>query len=152
MFSRTAEYALLAVVYLATNREGLRGSEEIAGATRVPAAYMSKVLKDLVAGGVVLSQRGPSGGFRLARDPGEITVLDVVNAADPIQRIHTCPLGIPTHGTNLCPLHRKLDNAIAMVEKTLGESTIAEMIEPPRGESRCTFPTVSARSGRSSRR
>jgi len=152
MFSSTAEYALRAVVYLATHRDGLIGSEEIAARTKVPAAYLSKVLKDLVVGGIILSQRGPRGGFQLAREPSALTVLEVLNAADPIQRIRTCPLGIPTHGTNLCRLHRKLDNAIAEVEKTLAASTIADMIEPSDAGSKCMFPTLSARPAGRSRR
>ncbi len=144
MFSSTAEYALRAVVYLATHREGLSSSQVIAEATKVPPGYISKILKDLVEAGIILSRRGPSGGFELARDPEKLTVLDVVNAADPIQRIVTCPLGIPSHGTNLCRLHRKLDNAIATVEKALASSTIQEMVEPQSG-GKCTFPTVSAK-------
>src|SRR6185369_4554602 len=95
MFSSTAEYALRAVVYLVTNREGLRGSQEIAAATKVPGGYISKILKDLVGAGIVESRRGPNGGFALARPPDRITVLEVIRAADRFDRILTCPLGIP---------------------------------------------------------
>lgn len=152
MFSSTAEYTLRAVVYLATNRPGLRNSESIAEKTKVPAAYISKILKDLVEAGIVTSRRGPNGGFALARDPQAITVLEVVNAADPIQRIRTCPLGIPTHGSNLCLLHKKLDSAIGLVEEALASSTIADMIEPVGGGSKCLFPTVSVKPARKSSR
>ncbi len=144
MFSRTAEYALRAVVFLATRPEELCGSELIAQKTRVPVSYLSKILKDLVDAGIISSRRGPSGGFTLARGPGSVTVLEVVNAADPIERILTCPLGIPSHGTRLCRLHRKLDSAIALVEKALASSTIAEMIEPSEAAA-CVFPTVGGR-------
>jgi hypothetical protein len=53
-----------------------------------------------------------------------------VNAVDPVKRILTCPLGIAAHGTRLCKLHRKLDNAIAQAEATLGDSMIGDMLEP----------------------
>ncbi len=142
MFSSTAEYALRAVVYLATQREGLSSSHAIAEATKVPQGYLSKVLKDLADAGIVNSQRGPRGGFSLAREADKLTVLEVVNAVDRIERIRTCPLGIPSHGTQLCRLHQKLDDAIALIEEAFGSSTIAEMVEPSKAGTKCIFPTV----------
>ncbi len=142
MFSSTAEYALRAVVYLATNRVGLSSSHAIAGATKVPPKYISKILNDLVVAKLVSSRRGPNGGFALARLPEHISVLDVVNAVDPIRRIELCPLGIPAHGAKLCRLHRKLDDTIAQVEQTLGSASITEMIEPIDGSTNCEFATV----------
>ncbi len=143
MFSSTAEYALRAVAYLATQREGLSSSQTIAEHTKVPAGYLSKVLKDLAQAGVVNSQRGPNGGFSLAIPAETLSVLAVINAVDPIQRIKTCPLGIPSHGTNLCRLHRRLDDAIAMVEKTLAETTILAMIDRKESAA-CAFPLQSS--------
>ena len=74
------------------------------------------------------SQRGLHGGSILARDPSKITLYDVVNAISPLPRIHTCPLGLPSHGTNLCAVHRRLDDAVAMVEKVFRESSIADLL------------------------
>lgn len=139
MFSSTAEYALRAVAFLATHAEGLVSSQTIAEHTKVPPGYLSKVLKDLAHAGVVNSQRGPNGGFSLSGSAEALSVLAVINAVDPIQRIKTCPLGLPSHGTNLCRLHRRLDDAIAMVERTLAETTIAAMIER-KSDSNCAFP------------
>jgi Rrf2 family protein len=142
LFSSTAEYALRGIVYLATNREGLWSSQAIADATKVPPKYISKILNDLVSAGLIISRRGPNGGFALAREPEQISILDVVNAVDPIRRIETCPLGIPTHGHNLCRLHRKLDDTIALVEEALRSSSIIEMTETSKGGSKCLFPTI----------
>lgn len=142
MFSSTTEYALRAVVYLALQREGLSNSQVIAQATKVPAKYLSKVLKDLARAGLVFSQRGPNGGFRLARDPGAISVLEVVNAVDPIQRIRTCPLGLPEHATQLCRLHQKLDDTIRAVEETLRSASINDMTQPAGPGGQAVFPTI----------
>jgi Rrf2 family nitric oxide-sensitive transcriptional repressor len=142
LFSSTAEYALRATVFLATGGEGLRSSAEIASATKVPQKYLSKVLNDLVEAGLILSRRGPNGGFRLAREAREISVLEVVNAVDPVRRIVTCPLGIPSHGTRLCLLHRKLDDTIKLVEDALRAASITDMTEPGPVKGRCVFPTV----------
>ena len=130
MFSQTAEYALRAVVYLASQGGAAQTTQQIAEATRVPAGYLAKVMQGLSRAGLVYSQRGLHGGFTLARPADELTVLDVLEAVDPIRRIRTCPLGIKGH-LNLCPLHRRLDQAMALVEKALRQSTIAELLAEP---------------------
>src|SRR5689334_11414008 len=116
MFSNTAEYALRAVMHLASRADQARTAKEISEVGRIPVGYASKVLQDLAQAGIVDSRRGPNGGFRLARPPGDITVLEVINAVDPIQRITKCPLNLPEHATKLCRLHQEIDNAIAVVE------------------------------------
>lgn len=132
MFSQTAEYALRAAVYLATQHGAPRTTQEIAQATRVKIAYLSKVMQSLGRQGLVLSQRGLHGGFTLARPADELTVLDIIMAVDPIRRITRCPLGIQGH-INLCPLHCRLDHAMKLVEDALRKSTLAELlVEPER--------------------
>lgn len=141
MFSQTVEYALRAVVYLAGERAAARTSGQIAEVTRVPAAYLSKVLKGLSEAGLLHSQRGMGGGFTLAKKPDQLTILEVVNAVEPIQRIKTCPLGISTHGIRLCPLHKRLDDALASVEKAFGATTLAEVLADPNPSiPLCEFP------------
>jgi Rrf2 family nitric oxide-sensitive transcriptional repressor len=130
MFSQTAEYALRAVVYLAAEGGEARTAQQIAAATRVPTGYLAKVMQALSRAGLVHSQRGLHGGFTLTRSPRELTVLDVLGAVDPIRRIRGCPLGLKGH-VNLCPLHRRLDQAIGMVEDALRRSTIAELLTEP---------------------
>ena len=133
MFSQTAEYALRAVVYLASQGGAAQTTQQIAEATRVPAGYLAKVMQGLSRADLVHSQRGLHGGFSLTRPADELTVLDVVRAVDPLRRIRSCPLGIKGH-VNLCPLHRRLDQAVALVEDALQRSTIAELLaEPERG-------------------
>ncbi|HEX7446889.1 MAG TPA: Rrf2 family transcriptional regulator [Pirellulales bacterium] len=134
MISQTAEYALRAVVFLADRADAPQTTQQIAKVTCVPAGYLAKVMQGLRRAGLVAAQRGLHGGFSLARPAAELTVLDVVRAVDPLPRIERCPLGIEGHQT-LCPLHRRLDSAVALVEKALSESTIAELlVEPKRGK------------------
>lgn len=134
MISQTAEYALRAIVFLADQNDAPQTTQQIAEVTRVPAGYLAKVMQGLSRCGLVRAQRGLHGGFTLAVPPKELTVLDVVQAVDPLRRIEHCPLGIVSH-QSLCPLHRRLDSAVAMVEKALGSSTIAELLaESKRGK------------------
>jgi Rrf2 family transcriptional regulator, nitric oxide-sensitive transcriptional repressor len=128
VISQTAEYALRIVVWLASRHPAPQTTREVAEATRIPPGYLAKVLQNLGRGGLVNSQRGLHGGFTLARAPEAITPLEVVNAIDPIRRLAGCPLGLEEHGSRLCPLHRKLDDAMAHVESALGATRISELV------------------------
>src|SRR5690554_2095526 len=128
MISQTAEYALRAVVCLATTPGTPMTTQEIAKITKVPQGYLAKVLQALSRGEIVQSQRGLHGGFILTESPEKISVLDVINVVDPLKHITSCPLKLKAHGTVLCPLHQRLENAISMIESTFAESTIADLL------------------------
>ena len=128
MISRTAEYALRAVIWLASHPEEAVGTRTISESVQIPTGYLSKVLQILARAGIVTSTPGRSGGFRLTSPPEQISVLDVINAVDPIERIHSCPLHLRTHAQTLCPLHKRLDNAMAQLEDAFAQSTVAELL------------------------
>jgi Rrf2 family protein len=131
MLSQTVEYALRTVVHLAANAPESSTTAQLAEATRVPAAYLSKVVQSLARAGIVHSQRGSGGGVSFSADAEKLTVLDIVNVVDPVQRIKTCPLGLVTHGKKLCPLHRRMDAALAQMEQAFGSTTLAEVLADP---------------------
>lgn len=134
MFSQTVEYALRAAVFLASQdaESGSRmNSEQIAEATKVPQAYLSKVLKQLTHKEIITSARGAKGGFAIARPPDQISILEIVNAVEPFQRIRTCPLGLTAHKNQLCALHCRMDHALETVELELSHSTLAEILADP---------------------
>lgn len=130
MLSQSVEYALRAAVCLAAG-EGPQATTDVAKRTRVPPAYLAKVLQGLTRAGIVRSQRGIGGGVSLARPPAGLTLLEVVNAVDPIRRIETCPLGLPTHGMRLCPLHKRVDAALASLEAAFAATTLADLLTEP---------------------
>lgn len=99
----------------------------------MPAGYLAKVLQPLAKAGVVSAQRGLGGGYVLERDVAELSLLDVINAVEPVQRIRSCPLKLSTHGSRLCALHQTLDDAMAEVERRLREQTIAELMSRSTG-------------------
>lgn len=138
MFSQTVEYALRATVDLAA-RDGVPATaDEVARRTRVPKPYLAKILRGLTRAGIVRAKRGVGGGVGLARPASRLTLLEVVNAVEPVQRITACPLGLPAHGRRLCPLHKKLDDALAAVEAAFASTTLAELLgEPAAGGPLC---------------
>lgn len=111
MLSQTTEYALRAMACLAYAPDELTPTPRLAEQTLVPPNYLAKVLQSLAQANLITGRRGVGGGYRLSRPAAEISLLDVVNAIDPVEPIETCPLGLPSHGTNLCALHKCVDKA-----------------------------------------
>ncbi|MCA9214384.1 MAG: Rrf2 family transcriptional regulator [Planctomycetales bacterium] len=141
MITQTAEYALRAIVFLADQNGVPHTTQQIAEVTRVPAGYLAKVMQRLSRAKIVKARRGLNGGFTLINEPSKLSVLAVIDAVDPIQRFHECPLGIDSHGATLCPLHRKLDDAGKAAEEAFGDTTIEELISVPKSRKPlCRFP------------
>jgi len=139
LFSQTTDYALRAVAHLAQCPDGVSTISAMAEAIQVNSPYLRKVVDKLREAGLVTSQRGKGGGITLAVEPHALTMLDVANAVDPIQRIERCPIGRPDH-LQLCPLHAELDAALDLIEERLGCRTIGELLSTPQSATRCGFP------------
>ncbi len=138
LLSDASEYALRAVVWLGQRHGETQKVREIAEGTHAAPGYLIKVLQSLARAGILSAQRGTLGGFTLLRDPADLSVLEVVNAIDPIERIHTCPLGIDSHGSQLCPMHRRIDDAMMQIERSFASVTISQLIlEPAQSRPLC---------------
>jgi Rrf2 family protein len=148
VISQTVEYALRAIVYLA-DQGAARTNQQIAEATHVPPAYLSKVMQELGRAGLVQSQRGLHGGFTLGKDAKDLSIWEVVQAVEPIQRIRVCPLGLVSHRARLCPLHKRLDDALASIEQAFRDTTIADVLdEPTTSRPLCPFPRLTESAAR----
>jgi Rrf2 family protein len=128
MLPKTAEYALRAVVWLAAEAGRRESADALAERTMIPRRYLHKVLQDLVHARIAHSQPGPGGGYSLTVKPEKLTILDIVSAVAPLERIRHCPLGLPSH-TRLCPLHKELDRVYADTEKAFARVTIAALLK-----------------------
>lgn len=127
MLPKTAEYALRMVASLARYPEQTESADQIAELTKVPRRYLHKVLQDLVRAELVRSRSGPGGGYSLALPVKKISILAVVNAVSPLERIRECPLGLKSH-TSLCPLHKELDRAYAAMERAFARVTLDQLL------------------------
>ena len=128
MLSQTVEYALRAVVTLASADGRPMVTANLAKVTDVPMGYLYKVLQQLGRRDLVQSQRGSKGGFTLRKKPADITLLEVINAVDPFKRIHRCPMDQIQEVDVLCPLHHRIDEAMGALEKAFRDTTIDELL------------------------
>ncbi|MCC6509245.1 MAG: Rrf2 family transcriptional regulator [Pirellulaceae bacterium] len=143
MLSMTAEYALRAVTCLSVQPEKCLSADVLAERTKVPRRYLTRVLQDLARVGLIASRPGPGGGYELQKTPAELTILDVVSAVSPLERIRSCPLGLKAH-KQLCPLHAELDRAYAATEAAFAGVTMEALLKS-------TNPSVPLCEGRASR-
>lgn len=131
MYSQTAEYALRAMSCIAMRPDQLVPTPVLAKQTKVPTSYLSKVLQLLASANLIEGRRGVGGGYKLGRPAGQISLLEVINAVSPVERIESCPLGLANHGPFLCPLHRKADQAAAAVIEIFSGVTLLDLINDP---------------------
>jgi len=123
--SDAATIALHAAAILAANRDRLVSAHQIVERIGVSGAHLSKVLQRLAKQGIVESVRGPKGGFRLARDPSEVTLLDVYEAVEGKLELTTCLMTEPLCGELGCMFGTVLVDASQMVLNRLSETTLA---------------------------
>lgn len=129
MFSQTVEYALRAMVQLASEAPDACTTQYIAENTRVPGAYLAKVLQSLRRAGLISSRRGVGGGVRLARPPKKINLLEVINAVEPLARNVDAPKR--AGGGNLVALNRKLDAMLDQLQKGCAGTSLADVSRRP---------------------
>lgn len=129
IFSKSCEYALQAVLYLARQPEGSPAHlREIANDLNIPYHFLNKVLQTLTRERIVVSRKGANGGFALGRSPKEITLIDIVRAVDGESSLDGCVLGFPACGDRTpCPVHDQWKRAKEVILTMLQKKTLAEL-------------------------
>lgn len=129
MISRTAKYALEAALCLAAEVEGGPvPSGTLAERLSIPSDYLSRVLHTLRKRGVVDATRGRHGGFRLARSPSEVTLLDIVEPFDDVGDERQCLLRRQTcSDITACPLHEGWKSIAGAMASFFSQTTLAEL-------------------------
>ncbi|MFO7973004.1 MAG: Rrf2 family transcriptional regulator [Candidatus Hydrogenedentota bacterium] len=129
MISRTALHTLRATVFLAQDpRQQFHGAAEIAESIEAPANYLGKLLQTLARKGILISQKGSGGGFKLARPPHEVTLYEVVDPIDDVHRFSFCFLGQgKCSDENPCALHKRWGDVRNRYRDMLEDFTLADL-------------------------
>jgi Rrf2 family protein len=131
MLSGTAEYALRAVVCLSRqpNHAPVRASD-LAASVSVPRNYLGKILHDLVRAGILKSTRGKNGGFQLAVEPGDLSLLQIVTLFDQIGERRRCLLGRPECSeSDPCPVHHRWKECADHVQRFFTDTTVGDVLD-----------------------
>ncbi len=128
--TKKADYGLIALRHLAT-REGTASAKDIADTYRIPLPLLSKVLQSLVRSGLLISEQGASGGYRLSRDPEEISTLEVIRAIDGPIILTQCftehTNQMECDQSDYCPLREPLRKVHEGILRLLKSITIADL-------------------------
>ena len=131
--TRAGEYAVRCVLYLSKKGKGVLVSrKEVAEYAVIPTHFLAKIAQELAKAGMVEIRQGARGGFILLMDPGEITLLQVIETVigeiflnDCVIRPQSC------EASSNCSVHRVWMTARDQLRSTLGSVTFAELIKDP---------------------
>ncbi|MNL61448.1 iron-responsive transcriptional regulator [compost metagenome] len=88
-------------------------------------------MQGLARGGVVSSQRGKRGGFRLAQPVESLSLFDITEAVAPTQVLNACPRGLPEHKEKLCALHQCCRDAMLAFNEKMAATRLIDVIDSP---------------------
>ncbi len=132
IYSDTVKYALLALAYLALNRDRLVKVEEIAEVQNIPRPFLSKIFHKLARERVLRSYKGPTGGFAFAIPPEDITILDVMRFLDEDYKLDWCALRserCEEYERHPCAVHDKWTKLREQIYEYLRTTTIADLAQ-----------------------
>lgn len=131
IFSDTVRYALIALAYLALNRDRLVKVEEIAKTYNITRPFLAKVMHELSKRGLVHSVKGPRGGFTLTKNPEDITIWDVINVFGEEYKYEMCilmPRKCSEFSANPCVVHYKWEELKASIVNFFKNTSIMELV------------------------
>ncbi len=129
LFSRSCEYGLRAVIFLAQQPAGQHTRiKEISEKLSIPMQFLAKIMQILSRSGLLHSYKGPNGGFELARPADQITPLQIVEAIDGLGFMQDCLIGLPECiEPNGCPVHEEWGIIRDQIVQVLASKSIADL-------------------------
>lgn len=131
IFSRQCEYAMQAVLYLALKQENeMTSIKELTKKLSIPYHFLAKILQGLTRKGILISHKGPAGGFKLASPAKEITMLQIVEAIDGLSILENCVFGFPNCSSDEpCAAHPEWEQIRDKIKNMLATKNIQEMAD-----------------------
>lgn len=129
MFSKTCEYAIRAMIFIAQKSKdgGKVGVKEIAKGIDSPEYFIAKILQDLSKRGLLQSSKGPNGGFYLDHETSQCTLADIVRMVDGDKLFTGCGLGLKQCSeTHPCPIHHEFKTLRKNMQLMLENAKLSE--------------------------
>ncbi|RLB73416.1 MAG: Rrf2 family transcriptional regulator [Deltaproteobacteria bacterium] len=130
VITRATEYAVRAVIFLAQQpKDSIVLKKDICRTQDVTPAFLTKIFQPLIKAGVVNSQRGVGGGFLLAKDPSEITMLDILEAEEGQLKLNHCLIDNDfCQRDAFCAAHEVWHEAQHEMAKVLKSYSVADLV------------------------
>ena len=136
LLSKSCVYGLRAALYLASKeKEEFTPIKPMSERLEISFHFLTKILQQLTAEGILESFKGPNGGVRLKKSGTEVQLIDIVLAIDGPQLLTECALGLPGCGVkNPCPLHDKWAETRDAIHEMLEKTTLTELVHKGKTE------------------
>ena len=129
LLSKTAEYGIRAVLYIALNSSKYITTKEIAKELKIPQHFLAKVVQKLVKSKIIYSRRGKNGGLVLKKSPDKVKIIDIVLALEGDDLFKRCVLGLPNcSDKNPCPVHQNWSIIREQIKQMLSGRTLKELL------------------------
>jgi FeS assembly SUF system regulator len=129
---KLTDYGLVLMTCIARNQGPMRTARDLARESKLPLSTVSKLLKELLQSSLLLSHRGIKGGYILAREPRDISVLEIIAAIEGPMALTECSTDV-TGLCNLepcCPIKTNQQVINQAVQGVLGKITLSDLIQP----------------------
>ena len=140
MLSNTCKYAIRALIYLGKfNEDGTKiGIKKISGDLDIPTPFLGKILQNLVKQKVLVSTKGPNGGFGLGKPAEEISLYDIVSIIDGEDFFKNClismqPCAVHHAAGQPCPVHKSFSEVREKLFNFYSKTTLAKVIDEMAG-------------------
>ncbi len=136
VITRATEYAVRTVIYLAQQpKNDIILKKDICRTQEVTPAFLTKILQPLIKAGIVSSQRGVGGGFLLAKDPAEITMLDIFQAEEGQLKLNHCLVDTDFCArNNYCSAHEVWHETQYEMSQVLKRHSIADLVRKEKSK------------------
>lgn len=128
LISELSEVATRAMIWLAGHPQAPSRLNDIADGIQATPGQLNTIMRLLGRAQLIESRRGLHGGFAIARDPKTITLLDIVNAVDPVRHSSHCPIGL-AHAVTECALHDKIANLTMQAEQMFEGISVQTLLD-----------------------
>ncbi|MBL7998870.1 MAG: Rrf2 family transcriptional regulator [Candidatus Kapabacteria bacterium] len=131
MLSKTCTYGLQAAIYIASQPHNeLVGIQTIADSLNISFHFLTKVLQQLTAAGLLISQRGVHGGVMLAKNSEDITLYDIISVIEGRDKFEQCIMGLPGCGSAVpCPLHEHWSSLRTEIGRVFIKTKLSELAD-----------------------
>lgn len=132
MLSNQSQYAIRGVLYLALHagKENKLGSAHVGEKTGIPTPFLAKIFQKLSRAGLIISTKGPKGGFYLSDKELQNSLLDIIECIDGLDVFNRCFIGLPKcSDSNPCAIHHVAAHWRDALIAELKLKTIAEMAD-----------------------
>jgi Rrf2 family iron-sulfur cluster assembly transcriptional regulator len=137
IFSKSFGYAIRSILYVAVMRDEKRyvQVEEIAAKLATPRHFMGKIMKKLAKEKILISTKGPSGGFMLAENTMRMPLMDLIIIIDGVEIFNTCVLRAKEcNSASPCPLHFRMESVKRNLKSILSDTAVGDLLEEDKPE------------------